>query len=213
MCLKMASTQGKREKKLSKDTAVAIYHTSMALVDLAKHLLIDERFDYVCLAEFSTDKLEKAFGQMRQGSGGTFFKNAQQVEEKLRIVKAKMQLSLNADVRCSEESELLDGHQCVDCKYTLDASASEVYDTLPDYEFCLDCETNTNLVHIAGYIARKRIGEENNDTYYYSEKFGSYADALNRGSLTTPSDRFCQWVFFCYIIFGFIKDDVCRVSL
>ena len=185
----------------------------MALVAFAKHLLIEEGFNFMCLAEFSTDRLDKPFGQLRQGSGGTYFISAQQVEEKLRIVKAKLQLSLNAEVGGFEESELLEGHQCKDCNYTLDATASGVYDTLPDYELCVDGETKTNLVHIAGYVARKGSRDETSDTYHYSEKFGDYTATLNRGGLTTPGDKFCQWAIFCYIIFGFIKDDVCRTSL
>ena len=57
MCLKMSGARGKREKQLSKDTASAIHHLSKALVELTKHLLTEEGFDYVCLAEFSTDRL------------------------------------------------------------------------------------------------------------------------------------------------------------
>ena len=37
--------------------------------------------------------------------------------------------------------------------------------------------------------------------------------ALNRGGLSIPGDSACQWTIFCYIIFNFIKDHVCRVSL
>ena len=101
MCLKMSGTQGKRGKQLSKDTASAIHHTSMALAELKKHLLTEEGFDYVCLAEFSNDRLEKAFGQLRQGSRGTYFISAQQVEN-LRIIKTKLLLSLNVEVEAFE---------------------------------------------------------------------------------------------------------------
>ena len=52
MCLKMGVRQGKREKQLSKDTAACIHHTCCGIVDLVKHLLIDEGYDYVCLEEF-----------------------------------------------------------------------------------------------------------------------------------------------------------------
>ena len=79
MCLEISGIQGKRKKQLSLDTASAIHHTSKALVELTKNLLTEEGFDYVCLAEFLTDRLEKAFGQLREGSRGTYFINVQQV--------------------------------------------------------------------------------------------------------------------------------------
>ena len=71
MCLKMVGRQGKREKQLSKDTAACIHHTCCEIVDLAKHLLIDEGCDCVYLGEFTTDPLEKAFSKFHQGSSGT----------------------------------------------------------------------------------------------------------------------------------------------
>ena len=82
MCLKMAGRQGKRVRQLSKDTAVAMYTTCMGLVELAKHLIESRQFQYVCLGEFTTDPLEKAFGKLRQGSGGSYFTNAQQVSQR-----------------------------------------------------------------------------------------------------------------------------------
>ena len=78
MCLNMAGRQGKRLKQLTNDTATAIQHTCNGLVKLTRHILIDESFDYVCMAEFSTDKLEKAFSKLRQGSGGIYFIKFQQ---------------------------------------------------------------------------------------------------------------------------------------
>ena len=95
MCCAMAGKQGNRVRQLSKDTARAIYITCMGIVDLSKHLLDNMGYKYVCLGEFTTDPLEKAFSKLRQGSGGTYFINAQQVLEKLRISKAKLQLELN----------------------------------------------------------------------------------------------------------------------
>ena len=85
MWLNMAGRQGKRIRQLSNDTASAIHHTCYGLVDLTRHLLHQKSYDYVCLAEFSTDRLEKSFGKLRIGSGGIYFINAQQVTEKLHI--------------------------------------------------------------------------------------------------------------------------------
>ena len=79
ICLNMAGRQGKRLRQLTNDSATAIQHTCNGLVELTRHILIDDSFDYVCMAEFSTDKLEKAFSKLRQGSGITYFINARQV--------------------------------------------------------------------------------------------------------------------------------------
>ena len=64
MCFKMSGKQGKRNKQLSKDTAVSMHHTCYGLVDLAKHLLQEENYEYVCLGMFSTDPLEKDFTKL-----------------------------------------------------------------------------------------------------------------------------------------------------
>ena len=73
MCLGMIGTQGKREKQLSGYTAIAIHHTSYGIVESVQNLLVEESYEYVCLAEISIDRLEKAFGKLRQGSGRAFF--------------------------------------------------------------------------------------------------------------------------------------------
>ena len=94
----MAGKQGKRVQQLSKDTALSIFNTCNGLVNLSKHLLQEKKFDYVCLGSFSTDPLEKAFSKLRQGSGGTYFINVQQVAEKISINHAKLLLSLRSDL-------------------------------------------------------------------------------------------------------------------
>lgn len=211
MCLKMAGRQGNRIRQLSKDTAAAIHHTCFGLVDLTRHLLTEESYDYVCLAEFSTDRLEKSFGKLRQGSGGAYFINAQQITEKLRINHAKLQLKLNCDYNITSESIK---HQCADCNYSMDEAAFTVFDTLPELEEHVEEEMKLNLFHIAGFVIRKiDIEDQNEDTYYYREKYGTYTESLNRGGLVFPRDTVCQWAVFCFIIFEVIKNNVCRTSL
>ena len=153
MCLNMRGKQGKRIRQLSNDTAKAIHQTCFGLVYLSKNLLQEESYSYVCLGEFSTDRLEKAFSKFRQGSGGCYFINAQQITEKLNIQKAKLQLSLNCDVERNPDSTK---HKCASCEYSLDESGSEVFDSLPDLESSVNDDVKTNLVHIAGYVVRKK---------------------------------------------------------
>ena len=84
----MTEKQGKRQQQLTKDTARALSHTCRSIVDLTKYLL-SSTHSYVILSQFSTDLLEKSFGKLRQGSGGTYFITVQQVLEKVKIQRAK----------------------------------------------------------------------------------------------------------------------------
>ena len=210
MCLKMGGKQGKRDKQLSKDTAACIHQTCCGMVDLAKHLLCDEGYEYVCFGEFTTDPLEKAFSKFRQGSGGAYFINVQQVTEKFRIQKAKIQIALNSELISSCESS---SHQCENCDYVLNEEESELFDQLPSLESDLSKEILANIVHIAGYVTRKSISEDQDETYHYYEKYGKFTSSLSRGGLKIPGDKACQWTALSFIIFDSVKNKVCRTSL
>ena len=72
MCLKMKSKPRKRERQLTRDTALAIYHTCCGLVELVRYLLSTSH-DYVCSGNFSTDKLEKDFSKKKTGGWRSIF--------------------------------------------------------------------------------------------------------------------------------------------
>ena len=97
MAKNKAGKQGQRVKQLSKDTTLVLYHTCNGLVDLCIHLL-NTNHEYVCPGKFTTDYLEKEFGKLRQGSGGTYFISVQQVIEKLHIKQSSLLLSLNVNI-------------------------------------------------------------------------------------------------------------------
>ena len=83
--------KGKRVKLLTRDTAYCLAQTCYGLVQLSKYLL-DTTHQYVLLGNFTTDPLEKLFGKLRQGSGGTYFISIQQVLEKVTIYRTKLLL-------------------------------------------------------------------------------------------------------------------------
>ena len=173
-------------------------------MELTRHLFYTTH-KYVVLGKYTTDKLEKAFSKLRQGSGGTYFITVQQVLEKVNIQKTK--LLLNCTSMENLHTEL--GHMCLQCSYRLDEQGSEVFDNLVQLE--------TGLVYIAGYVTRKDEELPEKDlldaTTFYFEKYGSYTDELDRCQLNIPTDSACQWTCFCYIMFHTIKDNVCRESL
>ena len=218
MCLNMISTPRKREKQLTRDTALAVYQTCSGLVDLTRYLLSKPEYEYVALGKFTSDKLEKAFGKLRQGSGGAYFITVQQILEKLNIKKAWQLLKhSNIDQIGTDVS-----HACSQCDYTLDEGGVAAFDHLEELEDGIKEETKISLVHIAGYVTRRdqgqlRVLSENDDddgtTFFYFERYGEYTREMDRGGLHKPTDSTCQWVFFCYIMFVAIKESVCRLSL
>ena len=99
---------------LTLDTSRAIVQTCRGLIALTRDLLLNERFEYVLLGHFTTDPLERAFGKLRQGSGGAYHITVQQVLEKLRIHHAK-----KVAVALKSDPDILSGieykHVCDGC--------------------------------------------------------------------------------------------------
>ena len=114
-----------------------------------QNLLVEESYEYVGFAEFSTERLEKAFGKLRQGSGGAFFVTAQQAIEKLRINQVSLQITSGSEFEISVETTM---HRSSYCDYVLEVELSSCSDNnyLPDFESSVDDAAKTNL-HIAGY--------------------------------------------------------------
>ena len=216
MCLNMAGRQSKRIRQLSNYTASAIHHTYYGLhggSDKASPSW--KSYDYVCLAEFSTDTetdwKNHLVSCVRQGSGGAYFINAQQVTEKLRICQAKLHLMLNCDFNITPVSIK---HEFPNCNYSMDEVACNVIDTLPELEKGIGKEVNMSIFHIAGHVIRKvDVEETNDDTYYYRKKYGRYTISLDRGGLATLKDTVWQSAVFSFIMFEVIKHNVCRAKL
>ena len=82
-------------------------------------------------------------------------------------------------------------------------------DNLPELESSLPVDTIMTLVYIAGYVVRN----DDPHTYFYFEKYGSFTNEMNRGSLTIPGDSACQWVIYSYVMFHQVVDYSCRTSL
>ena len=137
----------------------------------------------------------------------------QQIEEKTRINRAKLLISLKQEIPADEA-----GHACDDCSFRLesDQKACEVVDNLEMLESSVPTQTKAVLVYIAGYVTRKdlELGEEAllEQTNWYYQKYDQYTDSLDRGGMKVPSDRACQWTIFCFLVFGVVKNSVCRKS-
>ena len=179
------SSKGKRKQSLTKDTSNALAHTLNGLVELCRHQL-STTHDYVLFGVYSTDPLEKEFSKLRQGSGGTYFLSVQHIMEKLSIKQTKLLLKLNADL---ENCDVDAGHKCDDCGYVLDDGECLVYDDLPLLEDKIEHETKMSLAHMAGYVTRHDILDDDelfNTTTFYFQKYGTYTKTLDRGDLNVP---------------------------
>ena len=123
----MGSSGRKRVKQLTSSTSQAFYHTCCGLIDLAGFVLQRDQ-EYVMLGMFSTDPLEKAFGKLRRGCGGSYFITAQQVHEKLSISRAKLALKSGVDYSAfSSSSSRM-------CSYRMSESNLTTYENLPQEE-------------------------------------------------------------------------------
>ena len=89
---------------------------------------------------FSNDSLEKAFGKLRQGSGGTYFITAQAVIEKGNIHHARLFLQLGVNLS-RDSSAQGDGHRCDMCSRLLNDKEYEVFNNLRALEASVKEET------------------------------------------------------------------------
>ena len=200
-----AGNRHHRMKQLTKETGTMFAHICKGFVNLAKYLLLDKNVTFVLFGWFSTDPLEKYFSKLRQGSGGTYFINAQSVLQKVAIYHAK--LALRMDFKLDDQSS--DQHQCTFCNRKLTYQESEVLDNLYDLEEQLSDNTLNAMVYIGGYIENKQA-KSNEDTTFYYDRYGQYLNNLNRGKLTIPDDSTVQWIVYCFIFFVTLSTEVCR---
>ena len=170
---------------------VCLSCTCHGVVALTKNLLNTTQM-FVVICEFSSDLLEKYYGKLRMGSGGTYFITAQQVIEKTTIWKTKLLLKLRVQL---PEMVVESGHVCTLCKYKLTKQQCELLDNIRQEENKLADDEKISLVYIAGYVTRKDL-EVSEDTFFYYENYSSYTQHLDRGGLKHAKDLTYQWVIF-----------------
>ena len=105
------------------------------------------------------------------------------------------------------------GHLCENCFYR---PTEDECDMISNLESCLETlsdETKSSLVYITGYVFRRDVDEED-DTFLYFNKYGTFNITINRGGLKIPGDTGCEWTFMCYVLFNFVGvSKICRYSL
>ena len=132
MALKMckSGTIVERAKCFTKDTSKAIWHSCNGLVGLSKHLLKTSH-QYVLLGIFTTDHLEKQFGKLRQGCGGTYFITVQQIMEKMAIQKTKICLRFDdGSLLNTTDNHGHSVHACDKCSFIVTENMCTIIDNL-----------------------------------------------------------------------------------
>ena len=157
----MAEQTGKRHKCLTKDTAKALSATCRGFVEIAKQLLTNTH-EYVLFGLFTTDPLEKMFGKLRRGVGGTYFINVRQVLEKLAIHQTTIMLKSD-QIFFEMEAKL--GHQCDLCSFNMNDDSLTIFEELEILEDSIPNSVKETLVYIAGYVAFKTDAKSNEDTF------------------------------------------------
>ena len=155
-CQKNAPKYCKTWESLAKDTSRGL-PTCRGLVNLAKHFISKNQLSYVMLELFTSDPLEKQFGKLWQGCGGTYFITVQQNLEKVWIAKLLPNFDVNIDV--------FSIHRCDKCGFLLDGDKCNILDSLPDLEKKLLSDVIMTLIYIAGYVGRN--DDEIHDTCFY----------------------------------------------
>ena len=102
-------------------------------------------------------------------------------------------------------------HSFPKCKFLQSEGVCNVIDNLPALCDSLTVDIKMSTVYIAGYIIREDKNPD--DTFYFFESYGNFVKDINRGGLTIPGDKVCQWATYYYILFYEVYNDTCRSSL
>lgn len=95
--------------QLTRETHMALRHTSHALVEVSTYCIEELRFKYVLLGKFQTDSLEDRFGRYRQLSGAQYHVSIRQIyesEQKLRLQKLLDLPNLDTIAPCIPTTDL-----------------------------------------------------------------------------------------------------------
>jgi hypothetical protein len=202
---------------LSRETFLALRHSCLATADLVEHLLNRKIFHYVLTGNFQSDPIESRFGWYRQLSGGNYFISVRQIlenEKKIRILSLLKFTQINISEFPFEEE--ITSSKCEENIEELYSDVSE----LPIL-FNLDVTDMNAIVYVAGYISHSicnRMKCENCSHLLKHREclphpafpedvhnFSTFANMIDRGGLTRPSDFVFCVSNVCFSCFEHLK--------
>lgn len=224
--------------KISKDTCMAVFHTSRGLVGVTQYLLDKHNsiVDYVLLGKIQSDSIESHFGHLRKLAGGNYWASVRQFMENEAVIRVKSLIwwsgfsvhEISQAMSPSHQQRELDDSQVVE----------ELVGTVSHTD-CEDLEDSTkaSLGHIAGYLARSAtrgkttcgscadllvdrssnpldVSLEENNSMLVEAIYRSFSEQLDRGKLLCPSSTAINATLrICHIWRGLVKDEQSRQKL
>ena len=114
------------------------------------------------LGKFTSDPIEKEFGKLRQGSGGTYFITVQQMLKRLPLLK---QIFYYVWMLIMIFLILKQVILVVNVAFFYQKTCVQNLITFLSLESSLSVDTIMTLVYIAGYVVRN--DDDVDDTYFY----------------------------------------------
>ena len=148
---------GYRQNGLTRETFESLYHTSMALRDLATYLLTEKQFHYVLLGQFQSDPLEQRFGIYRRMGGCNYFVSVRQILEAEKTIRLKSLLQFSGFDLVDAKSIFQDNDDKVEEEKSF--LTNELISTCLDRQDKLENNYQSIIYYIAGYAA-KSVGNQ-----------------------------------------------------
>ena len=171
-----------REKKLTKFTASAFVVTTRNSIAAANHLFQNHGFHYILPAVFSTNPLEKFFGNARKRKGGNFYIDIIGVIAAAKAQRLHQLVKHNILPDANIESK----RNCLICEANIEDDDVNLIDGLYITSTQTLLESDDTLKHkvvyIAGFLARRYEQAETDEVLPTG-----FLDELNRGGLSMPT--------------------------
>lgn len=216
---------------LSDMTMSALCLTVRSLISLCHYFLVNRCDRFILLGKFQSDGLESRFGVYRQIGGARYMLSVASVteaEKKIRIQHLLGQSHKFGPIKIQlQEISKLDNsnmnHMHHPFKLSCDAICKRYSNALIESHLTeLTTSEISTIVFISGYVQRKlnRICQSCraagvirscNNTLW--DSLSNNFSNINRGGLTEPSSRLCDFSAICLIIFKAIIKDAIVESL
>ena len=189
---------------LTAQTSGALITTLRAQAALIEDLLA-EGYDYVLVARFQSDPLERRFSQYRQMSGGRFLVGLREVSCSERILACRSLIledidfwkeNIRPQISEANVAEFLEEVSVLETEIqecSLDDDSREVSTMLAGY-VSLQLQSRSKCTSCKEKLVTDADGVEKD----------KYLKILSRGGLTTPSQSLADFVDDCFAILDFI---------
>lgn len=196
-------------KGLTKETFIAVHHTTSALIEIATYLIHNCGFNYILLGKFQSDHIERRFSWYRQSAGGNYLisvKNVLSTERKIRTISLLKFSELTPKQLREHAKESTEDRSQTSA---LTQNAETILETLPIPRFVLpDVADMKVLYKVAGYVAKTifnrnkcnschdmlikctPVQTDENHASKTSQQLEveEFFESIDRGGLTKPSD-------------------------